>query len=154
MSSRKKLKKWKILTNIKIEKIWFGGVGISTFFDWKKIIVKGGVLPDSIVKCRVIKEKKDYIDCQMVQYEQLPDFIDQEFIFKNVCEHHQVFEYFWKHTCNVGCWWCKWQILPYEEQLKLKQKVFIDSFRHLDDEIKNLIENILSQEKNHVQNFR
>ena len=33
---------------------------------------------------------------------------------------------------SIGCWWCKWQVLPYEEQLKLKENVVKDSFAGID----------------------
>ncbi len=132
----------KILKNIKIEKIWYGGVWISTFSNGKKIIVKWGVLPESVVDCRVLKNKKDYIECQLLKYVRLPKWL--EIIDKtNLCSHNMILEYFWKKWCDVGCWWCKWQIIPYEKQLEFKFEVFKDSFRYIWDNVKDKIENIL-----------
>lgn len=139
----KRLKRGKILKNIKIEKIWFGGVWISTFLNWKKIIIKGGVLPDSIVSCRVLKDKKDYIDCQLIKYEKLPDWLNFDERQKYICPHNMILEYKSWFRCDIGCWGCKWQILPYEKQLELKYEVFKDSFRSIWDKVKDVVKKIL-----------
>ncbi len=143
--NRKKFKKWKILKNIQIEKIWYGGIWIATFFDWKKIVVKWWVLPDSVVDCRVIKEKKDYIDCQLLRYVKLPKYINNFEIKWKVCSHNMIFEYFENEkNCDIWCWWCKWQVLAYDKQLALKQKLVEDSFRFIWDKIKNKFQEIIS----------
>ncbi len=139
MIYKKKLKRWKILKNIKIEKIGWGGVWISTFFNGKKIIINWGVLPDSVVNCRVIKDKKDYIQCQLLEYVELPENLKLD----DVCQHNMIFQYFGKMWCNIGCWGCKWQALSYDDQLGLKQKLFEDSFRFMYDLIKDKIRQIL-----------
>jgi 23S rRNA (uracil1939-C5)-methyltransferase len=139
----KRLKRGKILKNIKIEKIWFGGVWISTFLNWKKIIIKGGVLPDSIVSCRVLKDKKDYIDCQLIKYEKLPDWLNFDERQKYICPHNMILEYNEDFKCNIWCWGCKWQILPYEKQLELKYEVFKDSFRNIWNNVREVVNNIL-----------
>ena len=137
--SKRKIKRGTILKNIKIEKIWWGGVGVSTFLDWKKIIISWGVLPNSVVNCRVIKNKKDYIQCQLLDYVELPENLN----LKDLCKHNMIFKYFGKLWCDVWCGWCKWQVLPYDEQLKLKQQLFEDSFRFIYDKVSDKINYIL-----------
>lgn len=132
------MQKIKILKDIKIEKIWYQWIWISTRDDGKKIIIKWWVLPWTIVDCKVIKQKKDYIEAQVI------DIKDMDFDFEpnqDLCAHY----FFNKKLQNLdsertrfGCGWCKWQILPYEKQLELKQDIFFDSFRNIKDIIETL----------------
>lgn len=132
------MKKLKILKDIKIEKIWYQWIWISTREDGKKIIIKWWVLPWSIVDCKVLRQRKDYIEAQVI------DIKDMNFDFEpnqDLCAHY----FFNKKLQNIeaertkfGCGWCKWQILPYDKQLELKQDIFFDSFRNIKDIIQNL----------------
>jgi tRNA/tmRNA/rRNA uracil-C5-methylase (TrmA/RlmC/RlmD family) len=54
-------KRRNILENIKIDSIGYGGVGIATLEDGKKVLVNGGALPNSVVDIFVTRNKKDYI---------------------------------------------------------------------------------------------
>ncbi len=132
------MEKLKILRDVKIEKIWYQWIGLSTREDGKKIIIKWWVLPGTIVDCKVIRQRKDYIEAQVI------DIKEMDFDFKpneDLCSHY----FFNKKLQNIdsertkfGCWWCKWQILPYDKQLELKQEIFFDSFRNIKDVISNL----------------
>lgn len=51
-------KRIKILNNIKIQKIGYGGIGISRAPGGKTILIKGGALPGTTVDLRILKEKK------------------------------------------------------------------------------------------------
>ena len=52
-------KREKILNDVKVEKIGYGGVGIAKMPDGKKILIAGWALPNSIVDCKIVKTKKD-----------------------------------------------------------------------------------------------
>lgn len=127
-------KKSKILENIKIQKIWYQWVWISTRDDGKKIIIKWWVLPDSIVDCRILRTKKDYIECQVITIKQLPSWLN---LNEDLCPHY-FFNPSQEASCKRWCWWCKWQILPYPKQLELKQAIVEDSFRNLKDIIEKV----------------
>jgi len=123
----------KIIENVKIEKIWFWWVWIVKMEDWKTLLVSGWVLPGMIVDVRILKNKKDYISWQV--------FAIKKFNLKNkekICLHNFIFDVnYWENKDlldkpKVWCWWCKWQILPYEEQLKLKEDVVKDCFFNAD----------------------
>ncbi len=135
------MKKGYILRNLKIEKIWFWGVGISSLVSWKKVIVKWWALPGAVVDAKIVKNKKDYIEARLVAVKQVdPSRIDKEslkcqhyFFQPDLSSSHQNF------GCKIGCWGCKWQILGYQNQLKLKQELFEDSFRFLWDKISSKV---------------
>jgi len=108
----KKNKKWEIIENIKIDKIWYWWVGIWVLENKKKVIIKWTVLPNSLVKIRITKTKKDYIEwtlTEITHYEWK--------ILKAPCVYYPI------------CGWCKWQNIDYETQLDIKMKMVIDSFR-------------------------
>lgn len=113
--------KKKIIENVEIEKVWFGWVWIWQMEDWKKIIVSGWVLPWMVVDIRILKNKNDYIKAQSVKVKSFWNKISDK-----ICDHHMIYD---KNNCyNIWCWWCKWQILSYKEQIKLKDQVVRDSF--------------------------
>ncbi len=125
MANRKRREK--ILENIKVEKIWYGGVGIATREDGKKILIKGGALPWSVVDVRVVKQKKDYIQTHIVT---VKSYDPKYTINKPLCPH---FFAPWaepsglpKHKIGSGD--CKWQMIPYPQQLELKQDIVADAF--------------------------
>jgi len=220
-----KRQKNKIIENVKIEKVWFGWIGIAHTEDGKTILVSGGVLPNMIVDVKILKKKSDFIKAQAVRimnseklivnscginqikissgfiwtiHQNSPSvnscgkwqikkdaelnlawqkechselvsessvsqnkwIIDSEEIEKvleqlkdgkqninvnntQVCRHNFIFDTDifkslhtnteqYKNIQNVWCGGCKWQILPYEEQVKLKEQVVKDSFAQAD----------------------
>lgn len=148
------MKKNKIIENIKIEKVWYHWIWISNLEDWKKIIINWWVLPDSIVDARVIKVKKDYIECQLIRIKKLSDKYK---LCNDLCPHY-FFNVWWEEDRNTvsGCWWCKWQILNYKDQLEIKRQIVIDSFRHIKNSIKdfdiNDIEIVANEEQYEYRN--
>ena len=48
----------KIIKGLTVYKIGYGGIGIASLPDGKKVLIKGGALPGSIVDVRVVKTKK------------------------------------------------------------------------------------------------
>ncbi len=121
----------KLLENIKIEKIWFGGVWIVKMEDGKTLLISGGVLPGMIVDVRILKNKKDYIAWQVYAVKNFDLNVKDN---KKLCKHNFIFgtDYLKDKVdlpqTEIGCGWCKWQVLPYDEQIKLKEQVVKDSF--------------------------
>lgn len=128
----------KILEKITIEKLWYGWIWISTLPSWVKVLVSWWILPWSVVDCRVIKNKKDYFECQVVKVHSLWDVELKD----DLCPHYFFYEKWW-------CGWCKWQILPYEKQVDLKHKIVYDSLRN----IKNVVDKIWLKEVLHSPEF-
>lgn len=125
------MKKNKIIENVRIEKVGYHGIGLSSLEDGKKIIIKWWVLPESIVDCKVIKSKKDYVECQLLRVKKLPKSFE---LCQDLCPHY-FFESWNQDWLNPSfwCWWCKWQILNYDDQIEIKRQIVIDSFRHIKD---------------------
>jgi 23S rRNA (uracil1939-C5)-methyltransferase len=123
-------RKNKIIENVKIEKVWFWWIGIAHNQDWKTILVSWWVLPWMIVDVKILKKKSDFIKAQAIKINSW----NIELKADKICKHHFVYDTnLFTNTENhkaekVWCWWCKWQILPYEEQIKLKEQVVKDSF--------------------------
>lgn len=129
------MKKWTILTDVKIQRLGYKWVGLSTLDDWKKIIVQWWVLPWSIIDCRVIKNKKDYLECKVVSIKK----ISEEYMLQDkICPHYFFHKEIVEDDWTIWCWWCKWQILKYENQLAVKDDIVLDSFRHLKSHLDNL----------------
>ncbi len=125
MANRKRREK--ILENIKVEKIWYGGVGIATREDGKKILIKGGALPWSVVDVRVVKQKKDYLQTHIVNVKSYdPKYTTN----KPLCPHFFApgAEPSGLPKHKVGSGDCKWQMIPYPQQLELKQDIVADAF--------------------------
>lgn len=122
----------KILKGLTVYKIWYGGIGIARLPDGKKVLVKGGALPGSIVDVRVVKAKKDYVEAHLLAIKkQNPELLSGV----PICQHF--FSPFLQEQetglqeYEIGCWGCKWQVMNYEAQLKLKEAIVEDAFGKL-----------------------
>ncbi len=128
------MRKNRIIENLKIEKVGFGGVWIWYNTDGKAVLVNGWVLPWMIVDVKILKKKSDFILAQAIKIHKANLKIDEN----NLCKHHMIYDSDIfvdnsdKDLSKVGCWWCKWQILPYEKQIELKESIVKDSFRWLE----------------------
>ena len=120
----------KVIKGLTVYKIWYWGIGIASLPDWKKVLIKWGALPWSIVDVRVVNSKKDYIEAHLLEIKkQDPKLITGHAI----CQHF--FSPFMEKDENnnlppyaVWCWWCKWQVMNYDAQLKLKEDIVKDAF--------------------------
>ncbi len=140
-------KKQRIIKNVKIEKIWFWWIWISHTEYWKTILISWWVLPNTIVDIKILKNTKDFIKAQVIKIHKdflkfkLQTVIEQLISWKQiievnntkVCKHNYIFDtdafnFSNNKIKNSGCGGCKWQILPYEQQLKLKKQVVEDTF--------------------------
>lgn len=72
------------------------------------------VVPGDIVDLQLSRKKKNYAEGKPIRFEKYSDIRTEAF-----CEHFGV------------CGGCKWQILPYEEQLRYKQKQVEDNLTRI-----------------------
>lgn len=126
------MRRGKLLENITIEALWYGGVWIATHEDGKKILIKWW-LPGSVVDCKIIKKKKDYYECHITAVRSVDGWLvdgsarcphymspykdDQSDSSVNLPE--------WKKWCG----WCKWQWISYEKQCALKEEIVHDALK-------------------------
>lgn len=108
-------KRWKILENIKVEKLIFWWVWLAHDSEWKKIIIKWWPLPDSVVNVKILKNRKNHSEAQIVDVVSYPDYK-----LEQICKQDNV------------CWWARWQVIPYEKQLEIKQEQVKEAFFHLE----------------------
>lgn len=101
-----------ILENIEIIDIGSEGKSIAKQ-DGMVIFVPMGV-PGDIVDIRIIKKRKGYMEGIITQIKQ-----PSPLRIAPRCTHFGV------------CGGCKWQILPYQQQLQFKQQQIYDNFKHL-----------------------
>ena len=71
-------------------------------------------VPGDIVDIQITKKKKNYMEGRVINFHKYSDIRCEA-----KCEHYG--------TCGG----CKWQILPYEEQLKYKHKQVIDNLTRI-----------------------
>lgn len=128
----------KTLTRVKIDKIGYGWVGLARMSDGKRILIKWGALPGSIVDLKIVKQRKDYVEAHITHIQELdPKIVDGE-IF---CPHF--FSLLSSNDANeqprkIGCGGCKWQMLSYGNQLKLKEDIVNDAFTKIKKKILDL----------------
>ena len=107
------MKKHQILENITIEKLVFGGSGLATAPDGRRIIVTGGAIPGAIANLRILKVKKSHLEAQIM-----------ETIKKSPLE--QPIPDGWQLYGG-----CKWLPIPYAEQLRIKEEQIHEAFHLL-----------------------
>jgi len=98
--------------NLTIDSLSYGGKGISKYDGI--VIFTNNVLPGQIIKAKIIKKKKNYLEA-------IPVKIIKESPFKQ------------KEKCNhfYDCGGCKTQNLEYEEQINQKEQQIIEALNHL-----------------------
>ena len=122
----------KLIQGIKVEKIWYGGIGLARMSDGKRILIKWGALPWAVVDLRIVKQRKDYIEAHITKIHKYdPALLDGKIFcphfFSMIGNEEKTPLPVWQN----GCWWCKWQMLSYATQLRLKQDIVTDSFKKL-----------------------
>lgn len=129
----------RILKNIKIEKIGYGGIGLSRMPDGKRILIKGGALPGNVVDLRIVKQKKDYIEAHILEVKSYdPNIVDGKIFcphFFSVLGNQELSQ---EEKTRIGCGGCKRQLLSYLRQLELKQSIVEESFTKLKKHIPDL----------------
>ena len=96
-------KKNPVLTAVKVERYAAGGKSIARV-DGKAVFIEGAV-PGDVVDVRLSKNKKDWAEGKAIRF--LSFSPDRETPF---CAHFGI------------CGGCKWQMLPYSQQLLYKQE--------------------------------
>jgi 23S rRNA (uracil1939-C5)-methyltransferase len=106
-------KKKRQVYNIKIDSYAAEGKSIAHLEDGKVLFVEG-VIPGDVINSRIVKEKKSWAEGKLLELVQpSPDRV-QPF-----CPHFGV------------CGGCKWQMLPYEHQLRYKQQQVQDQLQRI-----------------------
>ena len=110
------MKKHDIITNIQIEKLIFGGSGLATASDGRKIIISGGAIPDAIVDLRITKSKKNHLEAQIYRT------VKKSPLEKSIPAEWQLYG------------GCKWLPIPYDKQLQIKEQQITEAFHSLKTE--------------------
>lgn len=105
-------KPYPILENILITDVAAEGKALARVDDM--VLFVPYAVPGDVVDVQLTKKKKNYGEGRVVAFKKLSEVRAEAF-----CPHFGV------------CGGCKWQILPYEEQIKAKQKQVWDNLTHL-----------------------
>ena len=101
-----------ILENVTITDVAAEGKSLARVDD--KVVFVPFAVPGDIVDLRILKKKHSYCEAEVVRFVKKSDVRVEP-----MCAHFGV------------CGGCKWQILPYEEQLKAKQQQVYDQLRRI-----------------------
>jgi 23S rRNA (uracil1939-C5)-methyltransferase len=104
----KNKKQLPILEDVTITKIAAEGKAIAKINDL--VIFVPYVVPGDVVDLQLTRKKNSYAEAKVIRIKSSSPIRQQA-----ICEHFGI------------CGGCKWQILPYEEQLKYKQQQVVDS---------------------------
>lgn len=110
MSKRKK--EFRIIENVTITDYAAEGKSIARVDDL--VIFVPFVVPGDVVDLKILKKKHSYSEAVAVRFEKYSDVRAVPF-----CSHFGI------------CGGCKWQNLPYEEQLRFKQKQVFDALTRI-----------------------
>ena len=105
-------KKYPLLEDILISGIGSEGKAIARHNE--KVVFVPMVVPGDVVDVQVIKKRKSFMEGRLVKIKKYSTLRQ-----KPVCDYFGV------------CGGCKWQMLPYEEQLKVKQQQVTDQLQRI-----------------------
>ena len=108
----RKRKECPILENITITDVAAEGKALARVDDM--VVFVPFVVPGDVVDLKVLKKKHSYCEAVAVKFHEYSPLRSAPF-----CPHFGV------------CGGCKWQCLPYEEQLKYKQKQVLDTLTRI-----------------------
>ena len=109
MSKKKNLP---LLENLVVTDVAAEGKAIIKTDD--RVIFTQYAVPGDVVDLQITRKKNRYLEGRVVAFKQFSEKRAEAF-----CEHYGI------------CGGCKWQILPYEEQLKYKQKQVLDNLTRI-----------------------
>jgi len=101
-----------ILTNITITDIAAEGKAIAKVNDI--VVFVPFVVPGDVVDLQVTRKKSSFMEARPIHFH---SYSDKR--IEAVCEHYGI------------CGGCKWQILPYSEQIRYKQKQVVDNLTRI-----------------------
>lgn len=122
-----------LFKEVLIEKLAAEGKAIAKIED--KVLFVTNVVPGDIVDVQVTKKRKKYMEGQPVFFHKYSEMRVPAF-----CEHFGV------------CGGCKWQNIPYDKQLELKQQEVIDNLTRLGHIELPEVDQIIPSEK--TRNYR
>ncbi len=120
----------KIIENVTIEALWYGGVWIATNEEGKKLLIKWW-LPWSVVDCKVVKNKKDFMECHITAVKSLDKWLVD---WSARCPHYMspYAEEKWDMPeYKKWCGWCKRQWISYEKQWVLKEQIVHSAYKNV-----------------------
>lgn len=101
-----------------------------------KVVFTPFAIPGDVVDIQVVRKRKSYMEGYITQYHEYSSLREKPF-----CEHFGL------------CGGCKWQNLPYTEQLKFKQRQVVDQFKRIGRiDIPEINQIIGSQKTTHYRN--
>ena len=101
-----------VLTNVTITDIAAEGKAIAKVDDI--VVFVPFVVPGDVVDLQVTRKKSHFMEARAIHFHKYAERRTEA-----VCEHYGI------------CGGCKWQILPYEDQLKHKQKEVVDNLTRI-----------------------
>jgi 23S rRNA (uracil1939-C5)-methyltransferase len=108
--------------NLRIEKVAFGGKGIAHADEY--VVFVDNVLPGDVISAQVSRARKNYAEAFPLEFIELSPLRQAA-----PCEHFG------------HCGGCKWQNIPYEQQLQFKKQHVEESLRHIGNLSPEIIHN-------------
>ncbi len=108
----RKKKSHPIIENVTVSDIAAEGKAIVKHED--KVIFVPFVVPGDIVDLQITKKKRRYLEARAIKFHTYSDIREEP-----ICEHFG--------TCGG----CKWQVLPYSEQIRYKEQQVVDSLTRI-----------------------
>ncbi len=104
--------KYPVIENVRIEDVAAEGKALARVNE--KVLFTTFAVPGDIVDIQITNKRKSYLEGYVVNYREYSPLRTTPF-----CEHFGM------------CGGCKWQNLPYDEQLKFKQKQVVDQLTRI-----------------------
>lgn len=104
--------KYPVIENVRIEDVAAEGKALARVNE--KVLFTAFAVPGDIVDIQITNKRKSYLEGYVVNYREYSPLRTTPF-----CEHFGM------------CGGCKWQNLPYSEQLKFKQKQVVDQLTRI-----------------------
>ncbi|MGE0088900.1 MAG: 23S rRNA (uracil(1939)-C(5))-methyltransferase RlmD [Bacteroidales bacterium] len=105
-------RKLPIIENVEITNVAAEGKAIAKIDN--KVIFVTQVVPGDIVDVQVIRKRKSFMEAVPIAFKKYSDIREKPF-----CQHFEI------------CGGCKWQNLPYSEQIKYKHQQVIDNLQRI-----------------------
>ncbi|MBP7822925.1 23S rRNA (uracil(1939)-C(5))-methyltransferase RlmD [Candidatus Gracilibacteria bacterium] len=107
------------LENILVEKLILGGIGLGRDTSGKKVLISGGAIPESVVDVRVVKNRSNRIEGQILRV------VKKSPLEARLPENFQVYG------------GCRWLPIPHEKQLEMKEQQIREVFVHNPEMVKD-----------------
>ena len=104
--------KYPVIENVRIEDVAAEGKALARVNE--KVLFTAFAVPGDVVDIQITNKRKSYLEGYVVNYREYSPLRTTPF-----CEHFGM------------CGGCKWQNLPYSEQLKFKQKQVVDQLTRI-----------------------